>query len=362
MADIGHDDRNRAAAGAPDHFWCYNITSESSLKNGGSALKIESLYEFIVLSHYLNFTTAANNLNMSQPTLSKHISELEQELDVDLITRGKDLEMTAAGTAFLKDAIQIHHLYKDAVKRVREISKQNIETLTIQEPYIVDLMSEILFKSVSRFKLANPYVMTKYYSEKGRKSIELLEQGTIDIALTIDCVGTERIEKVSEKKGLIFFPVLQEPLCAWMHEGHPLATKEPLTLEDLVHTPINMTSTRSLDPMRFAILDLFNKALGVRPNLQTYSSETLNEFFMNTHDRNAVFLVTSAVAASPLLGMQRNMMSRPIDDDRARITSYLVLRADYQKKSIDKFLEMIECVISTDIDHHDKVSYLKEIE
>ena len=114
--------------------------------------------------------------------------------------------------------------------------------------------------------------------------------------------------------------------------------------------------------MRFAILDLFNKALGVRPNLQTYSSETLNEFFMNTHDRNAVFLVTSAVAASPLLGMQRNMMSRPIDDDRARITSYLVLRADYQKKSIDKFLEMIECVISTDIDHHDKVSYLKEIE
>lgn len=113
-------------------------------------MKIESLYEFIVLSHYLNFTTAANNLNMSQPTLSKHISELEQELDVDLITRGKDLEMTAAGTAFLKDAIQIHHLYKDAVKRVREISKQNIETLTIQEPYIVDLMSEILFKSVSR--------------------------------------------------------------------------------------------------------------------------------------------------------------------------------------------------------------------
>lgn len=325
-------------------------------------MKIESLYEFIVLSHYLNFTTAANNLNMSQPTLSKHISELEQELDVDLITRSKDLEMTAAGAAFLKDAIQIHHLYKDAVKRVHEIARQDIETLTIQEPYIVDLMSEILFKSVSRFKLSNPYVMTKYYTERGRKSIELLEQGKIDIAMVIDCNATDRIDKVSEKKGLIFFPVIQEQLCVWMHEDHPLAAKETLMLEDLVHVPINMTSTRSFDPMRFAILDLFSRTLGTRPNLQTYSSETLNEFFMNTHDRNAVFLVSPAVASSPLLSMQRNMMSRLIDDERARITSYLVLRDDYQKKAIDQFLETIELVVSTDIEHRDKVSYLQDIE
>ena len=37
--------------------------------------------------------------------------------------------------------------------------------------------------------------------------------------------------------------------------------------------------------MRFAVLDLFATTLGTRPNLQTYSSDTLNEFFMNTHDR-----------------------------------------------------------------------------
>ncbi|WP_139651563.1 LysR family transcriptional regulator [Raoultibacter phocaeensis] len=325
-------------------------------------MKIESLYEFIVLTHYLNFTTAANNLNMSQPTLSKHISELEQELDVELITRSKDLEMTAAGAAFLKDAIQIHHLYKDSVKRVRDIARQDIETLTIQEPYIVDLMSEILFKSVSRFKLANPYIMTKYYTERGRKSIELLEQGKIDIAMVIDCNAADRIDKVSEKKGLIFYPVIQEQLCVWLHEDHPLVSKEALMLEDLVHVPINMTSTRSFDPMRFAILDLFSRTLGVRPNLQTYSSETLNEFFMNTHDRNAIFLVSPAVAASPLLSMQRHMTSRLIDDERARITSYLVLREDYQKKAIDQFLETVELVVSTDIEHHDKVAYLEEIE
>lgn len=325
-------------------------------------MKIESIYDFIVLSHYLNFTTAASNLNMSQPTLSKHISELEQELGVALITRGKDLEMTAAGAAFLKDAIQIHHLYKDALKRAREIAQQDIETLTIQEPYIVDLMSEILFKSVSHFKLTSPYVMTKYYSERGRKSIELLEQNKIDIALVIDCNDATWIKEVGERKGLIFIPVIRERLCVWMHECHPLAARDTLMLNDLVHVPINMTSTRCFDPMRFAILDLFNKALGLRPNLQTHSSETLNEFFMNTHDRDAVFLVSPTVATSPLLSMQRNMISRVIDDERAHITSYLVLKEDYQKKAIDQFLETLEQVVSTEIEHDPDVVYLPDNE
>lgn len=175
-------------------------------------MKIESLYEYIVLAHYLNFTTAASNLHTSQPNLSKHISELEQELGVTLLRREKRLELTAAGTAFLEDAIQIHHLYKDATKRCREIDAYAVEELVIQEPYLMDAMSEILFKSVMRFRRSDPHVMTKYYSEKGKKSVELLEAGKVDIALTVDCNSIDWITKVSEKKNLIFFPVIREPL------------------------------------------------------------------------------------------------------------------------------------------------------
>lgn len=324
-------------------------------------MKIDSLYEYIVLAHYLNFTTAAANLHTSQPNLSKHISEMEQELGVTLLRREKRLELTAAGTAFLEDAIQIHHLWKDATKRVREIDAREIEELVIQEPYIMDALSEILFKSVMRFKRCDSQVMTKYYAEKGKKSVELLEAGKVDIALTIDCNSIDWITKVSEKKSLIFYPIVREPLHIWMHASHPLASKEKITLEDLLQIPINMTATRSFDPMRFAVLDLFAASLGTRPNLQTFSSETLNEFFMNTHDRNAVFLVSPIVAASPLLQMQDNMVSRPIDDERARITSYLIFRADYQKKSIDRFLDTVEKVVAENIRHAEGSLYLTDI-
>lgn len=324
-------------------------------------MKLESVYEYIVLTHYLNFTTAAANLHTSQPNLSKHILELEQELGVELLKRGKRLELTAAGTAFLEDAIQIHHMYKDAVKRTREIASHEIVELTIQEPYIMDALSEILFKTVVRFKRENPYVMTKYFSEKGKKSVELLEQGKIDVALTVDCNSIDWIRQVSEKKNLIFYPVIQEPLYVWMWEGHPLFAKDKITLEDLLHVPINMTATRSYDPMRFAVLDLFQQSLNMRPNLQTFSNDSLNEFFMNTQDRRAVFLVSPAVAHSHLLQMQQDMVSRRIDDDRAVITSYLLFRCDYQKEAIDHLLDTLERVVESDVTKNPEAKYLTEI-
>ena len=324
-------------------------------------MKIESLYEYIVLTHYLNFTTAAANLHTSQPNLSKHILELEQELGVDLLKRGKRLELTPAGTAFLEDAIQVHHAYKDALRRAREIASHDIVELVVQEPYVMDAMSEILFKSVMRFKRENPYVLTKYYQEKGKKSVELLEQGKIDIALTVDCNSIEWIEQVSEKKDLIFFPVIQERLHVWMGDHHPLTRKESIMLDDLLHVPINMTATRSFDPMRYAVLDLFLKTLGTKPTLQTYSSDSLNEFFMNTQDRNAVFLVSEAVANSQLLQMHRDMTSRPVDDERACITSYLLFRSDYEKLAIDRFLETVEKVVAGSVERSATARYLSDI-
>ncbi len=324
-------------------------------------MKIDSLYEYIVLAHYLNFTTAATNLHTSQPNLSKHIAELEQELGVELLRREKRLELTAAGTAFLEDAIQIHHLYKDATKRCREIASHDIEELIIQESYIMDTLAEIIFKSTMRFKRTAPYVMTKYYSERGKKSVELLEAGKVDIAQTIDCNSMEWIAKVSDKKNIIFYPVVREPLYVWLWKEHPLAAKKQITLEDLLQVPINMTASRSFDPMRFAVLDLFTTTLGTRPNLQTYSSDTLNEFFMNTHDKNAVFLVSPVVATSQLLQMQHDMITLPIDDERARITSYLIFRADYQKKAIDQFLDTLEQTVAEDVKKVEGISYLEDI-
>ena len=326
-------------------------------------MKIESINEFIVVAHHLNFTSAAQKLHISQSNLSKHIAELENELGVELIQRGKQLKLTAAGMAFHEDAIQIHHLYLGAVARCRDVAAQTHEQLIIQEPYIIDAMGEILYKAAKLFRDENPYAMLRFSAESGKKSIEALADNRLDIAITVDCCSPDNLNSVGEKKDVIYYPVIQEPLYIWCRNDHPLTKMSEVHLRDIVSVPLNMTTTRCFDPMRFAVLDLFEHKLGagIRPYLRTFPSETLNEFFMNTQESEGIFLVTQGVLKSPLLQMQTDMTVLPIADEDVTITSYLAVRASYDKVSIDRFFDAIEAIVAG-LDRRPDCKYLKEVD
>lgn len=323
-------------------------------------MRIETLYEYMVLSHYLNYTSAARNLHLSQPNLSRHILELEQELGVTLLTRGKDIQLTPAGSAFLEDVIQIHHSYKAALERCRAIHQNSVEEVVIQEPYIIDALGEILYQTVRAFRAEYPLEPIRLFAERGKKSLESLEARHIDIGITVDCGDVSRLIRHGEKKGLIFIPVIREPLRVWLHKNHELAKKDVLTLDDLACVPINMTASRHFDPMRYSLIDLFGRN-GLDLDLRTYSFITLEEFYLNTQHEDAVFLITPSVAKNPVLRMQDQMTTIPINDARARQVSYLVLKDDYTKKSIDSLLKVMEKVVAESANRDPESEYLSEI-
>ena len=71
-------------------------------------MRIDHLEEFVALARFLSFTETASKLNMSQPTLSKHINSLERELKVPLFSRdGASLSLTKAGKLVLPFAFDI---------------------------------------------------------------------------------------------------------------------------------------------------------------------------------------------------------------------------------------------------------------
>lgn len=320
-------------------------------------MKMESLYEFIILAHYLNFTTAASYLHMSQPSLSKHISELEQEVGFELLKRGKKMQLTAAGMAFLEDSIQLHHEYKSTLERCRTLAAQITEDLFIQEPYLLDATGEIILKAVKNMKASNPLLNLQLISDKGKKSLESLDEGAINIAFTVDIGTRSKLEKVGDKKSLSFFPLIEEPLYVWLHRSSSLTRLGTVSLDDLVGITINMIASRRFDPMRFALIELF-KSIGKRAILQSYPVNTLDEFFIYTQDRNSVFIVTESVTRLPLLQMQSDMSFMLIDDPRATLTSYIVTKSESEKQSIDIFLKTIASVIDYDIAKSDQSIYL----
>ncbi len=75
---------------------------------------------FMVLSQRLNFTQAADALFMAQPALSRTISALEKELEVQLFTRSSHaVSLTPAGNAFLKECPTILDSYHRSVTSAR---------------------------------------------------------------------------------------------------------------------------------------------------------------------------------------------------------------------------------------------------
>ena len=70
-------------------------------------MDINRLREFVQFSRSMNFTTAARDLHMSQPALSKHVQDMEAELRVRLVQRGGSNEgnhLTAAGLLLVEQA------------------------------------------------------------------------------------------------------------------------------------------------------------------------------------------------------------------------------------------------------------------
>ena len=87
-------------------------------------LKIQSMREFLTLSELKNFNSASERLFLSQPTLSRHIKELEEELGVTLFSRStRRVELTECGEYFLPFAKLIVHAEDEYTERLAAMKK-----------------------------------------------------------------------------------------------------------------------------------------------------------------------------------------------------------------------------------------------
>lgn len=77
-------------------------------------MEIAYLYEFVELARHMSISKTARLLYLSQPTISQHITQLEDELGYKLFERGgQRLELTPEGVGFLMHAQDIIRIHKD---------------------------------------------------------------------------------------------------------------------------------------------------------------------------------------------------------------------------------------------------------
>ena len=97
-----------------------------------SVMRIDYLHEFVVTANTRSFGHAAKSLFMSPSALSKHIAQIESELDIKLFDRDRHhIELTREGKAFLEGAKQVLAAYDNAMSMVEAARRSVDQVLTI---------------------------------------------------------------------------------------------------------------------------------------------------------------------------------------------------------------------------------------
>lgn len=200
-------------------------------------MDFRSLQYFVTVAEELNFTRAAEKLQMSQPPLSNSIHQLEEELGVQLFVRGKrHLTLTEAGELLLRRSHQILRLSDktriDLANLGTSLTGQiGIGMVEGHAPYYIG-------KWITGFSREHAQVHYDLHNGSGDDMLSQLERGLIDIAVIARPYNHERYEGIS---------IGREPWTVILPMNHPLALREgtAIPLRDLAGVPLFVPSRAS---------------------------------------------------------------------------------------------------------------------
>lgn len=194
-------------------------------------MELRVLRYFLMVAREENITKAAALLNVTQPTLSRQLMQLEDELGVTLFHRGKySVSLTEDGMLLRRRAQELISLSDKTVEELThahevlsgEISVGSGETSGIG--FITEKMCS--------FQEKHPKIRFSVFSGVADEIKEKLEKGLLDIGVLSEPVDITRYEFIrlplKEKWGLL------------TRKDSPLADREYVTPQDLVDTPLIM--------------------------------------------------------------------------------------------------------------------------
>lgn len=195
----------------------------------GDNMELRVLNYFLAIAREENFTKAAQMLHVTQPTLSRQIADLEQELGVKLFVRSNhNIILTEEGMILKRRAQEILSL-ADKTKR-DFMQKGEVLSGTIAIGSGEFRSTEYLAKIIAKFRKKYPNVKYDIYSGNSVNIGDYIERGLLDLGLMSEPIDIR-------KYNFINMPI-KEQWGVFVPHGSPLFEMESVTAKDLVGIPI----------------------------------------------------------------------------------------------------------------------------
>ncbi len=192
-------------------------------------MELRVLQYFLAVTREQSISGAAQSLHLSQPTLSRQLKDLEEELGKELMIRGnRRITLTEEGMILRKRAEEIMELVKKAEDEISlsdDIIAGDITVGTGETDGV-----RFLAKAVKELQRRYPLIHLHIVSGDKAAIIEQLDRGLIDFGLVFGDIETSKYECIQvpykDTWGVI------------MRRDSPLAKKETITAEDLIDKPL----------------------------------------------------------------------------------------------------------------------------
>lgn len=205
-------------------------------------VNLNQLYYFSKLAEVQHYTNAAEELAISQPSLSHAINSLEKELGTKLfVKQGRGVVLTKYGQIFKEYVDDALHTLDTGVKKVRTMTGQTEGIVELA--YIYTLGSGFVPRLVGDFIRTHEELKVHFHFTVGNTSeiIQGLKEDRFDLAF---CSMAER------ESDIHFTPVGRENLVVVVPHGHPLSYKNSVDLEQVAAYPqIFYTKNSGLRPV-----------------------------------------------------------------------------------------------------------------
>ena len=188
-----------------------------------SIMDMRALNAFIITAEELNFRRAAERLNMTQPPLSRLITQLEYELGSALFHRTtRRVELTGAGVHLFNEGKKILESMRGLELEVKQLSKikKGEVTIGLNGPVFHSDMPHVISSFKEQFKDSS--IILKELSVS--KQLSSLKNGDVDVLISVSRINDS---------SLMFSEVQSQELGLWINRDHPLSKKKKIRLSDL---------------------------------------------------------------------------------------------------------------------------------
>ena len=292
-------------------------------------MELRHLRYFVAVADDLSFTKAAAKLHLAQPSLTRQIHNLEEEIGVRLLNRTKSqVALTEEGRSFLVDARRILALATESILAVQRLSRGESGQLNIA--YLSNSDFELLPETLGAFRLDFPHVALNLFDMAPAEQFRALEARKIDLGFVglhpPAATGHLKWESIARHRTVVVLPA-----------KHPLARKPHVSLRELrtmffvgmsekTHPGFRSWLTATCQPAGFTPRVLQDAEL--EPALMTFVAEGLG-----------VSLAREHIKRLPHPGVTLRPLAPPVRTDYC-----IAWNRDNDSRALQQYIEIVKRV------------------